>query len=47
MKMRERLRGTRQVFSFTLRQFFRSRANNISLLVSLLVILLTHRCAPP
>ena len=39
MKMRERLRGTRQVFSFTLRQFFRSRANNISLLVSLLVIL--------
>lgn len=39
MKMRERLRGTRQVFSFTLRQFFRSRANNISLVVTVLVIL--------
>lgn len=39
MKMRERLRGTRQVFSFTLRQFFRSRANNISLAVTLLVVL--------
>ena len=39
MKMRERLRGTAQVFSFTLRQFFRSRAGNISLLISLLVIL--------
>jgi len=39
MRMREQLAGTRQVFSFTLRQFFRSRANNISLIVSLLVIL--------
>jgi len=39
MSVRERLRGTAQVFSFTLRQFFRSRANIISLAVSLLVIL--------
>ncbi len=39
MKMREQLSGSTQVFRFTLRQFFRSRANNISLLVTLLVVL--------
>lgn len=39
MKMREQLSGSTQVFRFTLRQFFRSRANNISLLVMLLAIL--------
>ena len=33
------LSGTRQVFSFTLRQFFRSRANNITLVVMVLVFL--------
>lgn len=33
------LSGTRQVFSFTLRQFFRSRANKLSLVIMVLVLL--------
>lgn len=33
------LSGTRQVFSFTLRQFFRNRANNITLVVMVLALL--------
>lgn len=39
MKLRERLAGTAQVFSFTLRQFLRSRANNITLVIMALVVL--------
>ena len=39
MKLREQLDGTKQVFSFTLRQFLRSRANLISLAFTMLVIL--------
>ncbi len=33
MKMRKALRGTRSVFSFTLRQFFRNKSNLLSLLL--------------
>ena len=39
MKLRERLAGTGQVFTFTLRQFLRNRANNITLLIMLLAVL--------
>ncbi len=35
----DRLRGTAQVFSFTLRQFFKSRANLISLVVMLVMVM--------
>lgn len=39
MKLREALAGTGQVFTFTLRQFLRNRANNITLLIMLLAVL--------
>lgn len=41
MKVRESFAGTRQVFSFTLRQFVRNRANVISFIFTLLVVLLS------
>lgn len=41
MKMRESFAGTQQVFSFTLRQFVRNRANLISFAFTLLVVLLS------
>lgn len=39
MKLRERLAGTGQVFSFTLRQFLRNKANTVTLAVMLLLVL--------
>ena len=39
--MRESFAGTQQVFSFTLRQFVRNRANLISFDFTLLVVLLS------
>lgn len=39
MKLREALAGTGQVFTFTLRQFLRNRANNITLAIMVLAVL--------
>ena len=39
MNLRERLAGTGQVFTFTLRQFLRNRANNITLVIMVLAVL--------